>query len=416
MPGSTNERKNVLQSSVNLLLSVRWLRRLGCGVFVLLLALPAAAQLPPASGVAGVVVVDGRQYPRTDAGIAAAIASLHGPGQVVLPVGVYEIAQEIVIEVPGISIVGVGYGSRLVANNPTANLFRVASPRFELANVEIASAIEHTAGSVVKIESEQGSVQHVRLSGSFHNGFTLDSQKAGDWSFDEIRLVGGTSWNAAFLLRSAEATIASTHLHNIFISNAVHWKSASIVLDTGVDTFLCSDAELGPVLVRNSLHGQAPRWIRFTNSLIEAGYAGKREGTGLEIDAARDLRYQGYIASSQVGVAVGGEARGVQISESELVNIGRSAVTIASGASDVSLVHNTLEDTGVEADGQFDSVSAAEDVTSLEVSGNTFKSAQGNRPRSNLLLPAHCTSCVADGNRYGGFRTSAVLHPEAPSR
>ena len=401
---------------MNLHPPARWLCPPLCVALVLLLALPANAQLPPAAGVAGVVVVDGEHYPRTDAGIAAAIASLHGPGEVVLPVGVYEIAQEIVIDVPGISIVGMGYGSRLDANHPTANLFRVTSPRFELANLEIASAIEHTAGSVVKVEATQGAVDRVRLSGSFYNGFTLDSQKAGGWSFDEIRLVGGASWNAAFVLRSPAATIASTHLHNIFISNAVHWKTAAIVLDTGVDTFICSDAELGPVRVQNSLHGQAPRWVRFSNSFIEAGYAGKIQGTALEIDAVRDLRYQGYFASSQIGVAVGAEARGAQISESEFVNIGRSAVTVAQGAADVSIVHNTFEDTGVEADGQFDTVSAAEDISALEVSGNTFKSAQSNRPRSNLLLPARCPACVADGNRYGGFRASAVSHPEAPSR
>lgn len=401
---------------MNLRRLARYLCRLGCGALAILLALPAVAQLPLAAGAAGAMVVDGQHYPRTDAGIAAAIAALHGPGQVVLPVGVYEIAHEIVIDVPGISIVGMGYGSRLDASNPTANLFRVTSPLFELANVEIQSGIEHTAGSVVKGESEQGSVHHVRMSGSFYNGFTLDSQKAGGWSFDEIRLVGGTSWNAGWVLSSAAATIASTHLHNIFISNAVHWKSASIVLDTGVDTFICSDAELGPVLLRNSLHGQVPRWIRFTNSFIEAGYAGKVGGTGLEIDAARDLRYQGYFATSQYGVVVGAGARGVQLSESEFVNIGRSAVTVAAGAADVSIVHNTFEDTGVEADGQFDAISAAENVTSLDVRYNSFKSAQKNVPRYNLSLPVHCTACVADGNRYGGFRTGAVLNQIGPSK
>src|SRR5208282_887368 len=233
---------------------------------MILLALPVAAQLLPPASDAGVVVVDGQRYPRTDAGIAAAIAALHGPGQVVLPVGVYEMAHEVVIDVPGVSIVGMGYGSHLDASSPTENLFRVTSPLFELSNVEIASGTEHTAGSVLKIESDQGSVHHVRLSGSFYNGFTLDSQRAGGWSFDEIRLVGGTAWNAGWVLRSAAATIASTHLHNIFISNAVRWKSASIVLDTGVDTFICFNAELGPVLVTNSLHGQAPRWIRFSSS------------------------------------------------------------------------------------------------------------------------------------------------------
>jgi hypothetical protein len=391
----------------------RWLCLMAIGVATVLPARPAAAQLLP---VAGMVVVDGERYPRTDAGIAAAIASLHGPGQVVLPVGVYAIAHEIVIGVTGISIVGMGYGSRLEAGNPTANLFRVTSPLFQLANVEIATAIEHTAGSVVKVESEQGSVHHIRLSGSFYDGFTLDSQKAGGWTFDEIHLLGGTSWDAGFVLRSAADTIASTHLHNIFISNAVHWKQASIVLDTGVDTFICSDAELGPVEVSNSLQGQAPRWIRFTNALIEAGYAGKVGGTALRIEAARDLRYQGYFAASQYGVVVGAGARGVQVSESEFVNIGRSAVTVASGAADVSIVHNTFEDTAVEAGGQFDTVTAAENVTALDVSDNTFKSAQSNRPRYNLTLPARCAACTADGNRYGGFRTGAVINPRNPSR
>jgi hypothetical protein len=252
----------------------------------------------------------------------------------------------------------------------------------------------------------------VRLTGSFYNGFTLDSQRAGGWTFDDVHFVGGTSWNAGFLLRSEKATIASTHLHNIFISNAVHWKSASIVLDTGVDTFICSDAELGPVQVRNSLAGQAPRWIRFTNSFIEAGYAGKASGTALQIEAARDLRYQGYFASSQYGVAVGAGARGVQIAESEFVNIGRSAVTVAEGAGDVSIVHNTFEDTGVEADGLFDTVSAAGNIAGLDVSYNSFKSAQSSRARYNLNLPAVCTACQADGNRYGGFRAGAVSNPK----
>jgi hypothetical protein len=254
------------------------------------------------------------------------------------------------------------------------------------------------------------------LAGSFYNGFTLDSRRAGGWTFDDIHVVGGTSWNAAFLLRSETATIASTHLHNIFISNAVHWNSASIVLDTGVDTFVCSDAELGPVQLRNSLRGQAPRWIRFTNSFIEAGYAGKTAGTGLQIEAARDLRYQGYVASSQYGAIVGAEARGVQISETEFVHIGRSAVTVAAGASDVSLVHNTFEDTGVEADGQFDTVSVPENAAALDVSYNTFKSTQSNRPRYNLKLPERCTACTTDGNRYGDFRSAAVSNPESPSR
>ena len=363
-------------------------------------------------------IVDGTAYAYSSQGIQSAIQDVgSSPGTVYLTPGIYEISSEIKITQPGIQIRGDGVASTLLhVTNPTANVFHVMASRFELMDMGIKSTVQKISGSLVLMEGPEGRVQNVRIDGSFWNGFTAESSEGGSWTLDTIRVIGPANWNSLLNLRSPKHTIASTHIHNFYVSNAMRWKTAAIVLDTGVDTFICSDAELGPVRVQNSLHGQAPRWIRFSNSFIEAGYAGKIQGTALEIDAVRDLRYQGYFASSQIGVAVGAEARGAQISESEFVNIGRSAVTVASGAADVSIVHNTFEDTGVEADGQFDTVSAAEDITALEVSGNTFKSAQSNRPRSNLELPARCTACVTDGNRYGGFRSSAVSHPEVLSR
>jgi hypothetical protein len=373
-------------------------------------SLPVSAQIPNSEHVAGVVVVDGLNYARSDAGITAAIASLHGPGQVTLSAGLYEISKEILINAPGISITGVGYGTHLVANNPTANLFKVTSPLFQLTNVEISTTIEHTAGSVLKIKSNQGYVHHVRLTGSFYNGFTLDSQQAGLWTFDGIHIVGGTSWNAGFVLQSATATIASTHLHNVFLSNAVHWKTASIVLDTGVDSFICSDAELGPVLVENSLKGQAPRWIRFTNSFIEAGYSGKIDRIGLQIEAVRDLRYQGYIGTSQYGATIAPGAHGVDISNTEFVNIGRSAVTIDHGSQDVRIVHNTFEDTSMEGDGAYNTIVITHGAMDFDVSYNSFRATQNIRSRFNIshLSPSPCASCITQGNRYGGYAEGPV--------
>ena len=373
-------------------------------------SLPACAEILNTEHVAGVVVVDGVNYVRSDIGIAAAIAALHGPGQVTLSAGLYEISKEILINVPGISITGVGYGTHLVANNPTANLFKVTSPLFQLANLEISTGVEHTAGSVLKIKSDQGHVRHVRLTGNFYNGFTLDSQHAGLWTFDSIHVVGGTSWNAGFILQSATATIASTHLHNIFFSNAVHWKTASIVLDTGVDSFICSDAELGPVLVENSLKGQAPRWIRFVNSFIEAGYAGKIDRIGLQIEAVRDLRYQGYIGTSQYGATIASGAHGVDISNTEFVNIGRSAVTIDHGSQDVRIVHNTFEDTSMDGDGVYNTIVIAHGAMDFDVSYNSFRDTQNIRSRFNLWLPssARCANCITQGNRFGSYAEAPV--------
>jgi hypothetical protein len=376
--------------------------------FALAHSLPCSAQDRDAARTAGIVVVDGVKYPRTDAGITAAIASLNGPGEVKLSAGVYQLSKAIEITSPGIHVVGVGYGSRLTAVNPTANLFHISAPLFVLADVEISTTVAHTAGSVIDIDSDQGEVRHVRLAGNFYGGFTLASQRAGLWNFDDVRVVGGSTWSYLFILRSPANTVASTKVFHLSISNAVHWKTASIVLDTGVDTFICSDSELGPVLVQNSLHGQAPRWIRFSNAFIEAGYAGKVSGTGLQIDAARDLRYQGYIATSQYGVTIGPEARGVAIANTELVNIGRSAATIDSAARDISITQDTFENTGVEGNGAFDTVSIAPNAVDFNVSYNMFKSSSPNRPRYNLVVPPKCATCVYDGNRYGGFQAAAV--------
>jgi hypothetical protein len=363
--------------------------------------------------MAGVVVVDGTKFPRTDAGISAAIASLNGPGEVRLSAGVYQISNEIEVGKPGVHLIGMGYGTRLVGANPTGNMFHITAPLFVLEEVEIASTVPHSAGSIISIESDQGEIRHVRVAGSFFNGFTMITQKAGLWNFDDVRLVGDATWNYLFLLRSPANTIASTKLFHISVSNSMNWKTASIVLDTGVDTFICSDSELGPILVENSLHGQAPRWVRFTNVWTEGGNKAQNDNTDLQIDAVRDLLYiGGGMASATYAVKVGAAARGVDISHNEFVNVGRSAVTIAGGARDVSIVYNTFEDTGVERNGAFDTIAVADGAADFDISHNIFKSSQTNLPRYNLSLAGKCVTCVADGNRYGGFQVGAVSSPK----
>jgi hypothetical protein len=380
------------------------------GVLTLFVPLHLQSQLGTVAISPKIRIVDGTAYSHSSQGIQSAIQDIGlSPGTVYLTPGVYDISSEIKITQPGIRIRGDGVASTLLnVTNQTANVFNVMASWFELTDLGIKSTTQKTSGSLFVMGGPEGRVHNVRIDGNFWNGFTAVSGEGGSWTLDTIRVIGPATWNYLLSLRSPAHTIASTHIHDLYVSNAIRWKTAAIVLDTGVDTFICSDAELGPVLVENSLKGQAPRWIRFTNSFIEAGYAGKTGGIGLEVEAARDLRYQGYFASSQYGVVVGAGARGVQVSESEFVNIGRSAVTVAGGADDVSIVHNTFEDTGVEADGQFDTVAAAENIAALDVSYNTFKSAQSNRPRYNLTLPARCTACVADGNRYGGFVMGAI--------
>jgi hypothetical protein len=247
------------------------------------------------------------------------------------------------------------------------------------------------------------------VTGNFWNGFTLDTSKAGDWTFDGIRVPGGVTWNYLFHLQAASGTVASTHLHNLIVSNTIRWNVAAIVLDSGVDTFVCSDCELGPVLAENSLGTQAPRWIRFDNTFIEAGIGGVVGGTAVNIQAARDFRYQGYIGTSEIGVGVGPGARGIDVSQTEFVNIGRSAVTIAAGAQDTAIDRNTFEDTGNMADGSYDTIAVGPDASDFQITYNTFKSTAKNRPRYSVsVAPGSSDRYQIVGNRCRDYVRGVV--------
>jgi hypothetical protein len=355
-------------------------------------------------------IVDGGRFPQTGAGIQAAIDDIGASaGTVFLPPAVYSVSAEIRVTQIGLSIIGFGHSSRLHLTDSMSNLFNVSGARFLLADVEITTSARKTGGSVIYATADQGAVRDVRVTGNFWNGFTLDTNKASNWTFDSIRVPGGVNWNYLFHLQAASGTVASTHLHNLLVSNTIRWNVAAIVLDSGVDTFVCSDCEPGPVLAENSLGSQAPRWIRFENTFIEAGIGGVVGGTAINIRATRDFRYQGYIGTSEIGVAVGPGARGVDVSHTEFVNIGRSAVTIAAGAQDTAIDRNTFEDTGNMADGSYDTIAAEPGASDFQITYNTFKSTAKNRPRYSVsVAPGSSDRYQIVGNRCRDFARSAL--------
>lgn len=332
----------------------------------------AASALPAGAQADGLRVVDGAAFPRTAQGIQAAIDSLHGaPGAITLTPGTYELQKEILVSGTGVRISGFGFATRLRVTSPSANVFRVTGELFELTDVTLETPLRKSAGSIILAENGQGALRRVRIDGDFFNGFTLDADAADNWTFEEIRVIGGHTWNYLIHLTSPRGTVASTHIRNFYVSNATHWKTASIVLDSGVDTFVCSDSELGPVLLQDSQHRLAPRWVRFTNTLIEAGYNGTVEGVGLRIDAGRDVRYQGYFATSDIGVAAGPNALSVDVSHTEFVNIGQSAVTIAKGARDVRVADSSFDEIGVRVAGR-NAIDVAPGAGSFILTNNFF--------------------------------------------
>jgi hypothetical protein len=408
-----------------MLTTLRAFRSQAVPLVVLLLAVHIAAAQDASSAVYAVLsaplqaqtgglesdrlrIVDGVKYPRSSAGIQKAIDDLgNQAGAVILTPGAYGITSEIHIMTMGISVLGFGHSTQLWLRNPTTNLFRVSSDRFLLSDVEIDTAETQTAGSVIVAEGSQGSVRHVRLDGNFFNGFTLDQSRAGAWSFEDIRALSIGPWNYFLHLQSEKPTVASTHLHNIFIG-VPQWRSACIILDSGVDTFVCSDCELGSVWLRDSLNVLPPRWVRFSNTFIEAGPHGRIAGTALRIDAGRDVRYQGYIATSENGIVLGPRATNVEIANTEFVNIGRSAITVGTGATAININNNNFDDTANEADGVYDAVSVDQSVSGFQIHNNAFHTAGRNRPRFLIHVSGGNNDYAVTGNRFGAFATAAI--------
>jgi hypothetical protein len=355
------------------------------------------------------ITIDGSQPPpKTEVDIQAAIDAIKnggGYGAVLLLPGVYTISNPINVMCDAVSLIGFGSPTRLVMTDLTADLFVVSGQLFHLERCEIQTSVTKTKGSIIDVkehrgvEESQGVVKDVRLAGNFHDGFTFTTSRAGTWRFDNIHVPGGVKWNRLFFLRAELLkTVGSLHINNLIVSNTVGWNDAMFVLDTGVDTVAVENSELGGIGTiihcRNSLAGgQAPRWIHFTNCFLEAGIS----GTGIRLDAVRDFRYGGYIASCAVGVVAGSNASEVDLSHIEFANIGQSAVKLLLGCRGVTISHNSFEDTCNAANNAYDTISVAAGTEFFRILANNFKrTTSAPQQLTALKLPRYCVY-IADG-------------------
>ncbi len=161
------------------------------------------------------------------------------------------------------------------------------------------------------------------------------------------------------------------------------------------------------MLITDSQPRQAPRWIRFSNTLIEAGVNGVIGGVGLSIEAGRDVRYQGYFASSDRAVFIGPKARSIDISHTEFTNIGGTAVSIASGASDVRISDNTFDQTALTNKTVPAVVSVEAGAFDFFITGNSFQNPEGMTAPSVRIAKGAQSYSVRDNNQ--GTRAATIV-------
>lgn len=367
---------------------------------------PAVTQIPLAGRPDRIRVVDGLRFAQSGEGIQAAINDFGsgGYGVVYLPSGDYSVSRPILIAADGISIIGAGFGTKIRMTDPATDVFDVSGALFRMENVEILTHVRKTQGGVLRIKGAQGLVRNVRLTGSFYDGFVHAGRGSGNWSYENIMVPGGVAWNRLFFVQAESGTTGSIHVRNLRVSNQIDWAVAGIVLDTGVDTFIVSDSECPRILAQNSLGGQAPRWIHLLNTFIEAGVGGKVGNTAIQLDGVRDFRFQGYVATSSIGVDVGRNARGVDISHTVFVNIGRQAIRIKEGARNVSIADNTFEDTANEAHDSFETILVEANASGFRITGNDFNSSRPHLPAYHIsILPGSSGNFVIANNTFANY-------------
>ena len=134
-------------------------------------------------------------------------------------------------------------------------------------------------------------------------------------------------------------------------------------------------------------------------------------GTALAIKAVRGLNFQGYIASSWVGVDIGPHSRDVNISNSQFINIGKQALIVRSGSTNVDFNHNVLEDIGALGTNLYDAIFVETGSSGFRITSNDFGTYQTkNKPRYliNVLQGKSDHYVIGANNFSGGYGTAAV--------
>ena len=388
------------------------------------------------SKINGVRVVDGVTFAQTRAGLQAAINDAGANGIIAIPSGVSIVLDGTTITVPngGVSIIGGATASSgpgpatLIIPNSNGDAFSITGGQFTMRNMEIAfSALSGTrTGAVFNLSSfaGQGIFENMIFQGdpTFNSGdmffMSRTSSGSGAITYDKIWI--SNKWNTAWSVGTSAGTIASQHASHIVTFNNSQFTVSEFLLDTGVDTFVVDNSEIGnfngthPVIwCRNTLASlQAPRWVFFDQVLAEDHDSGFTTfNTAVQLDASRAFKYtNSYIASSLIGVAVGAGTSDTLISNSVFVSIRQNGVTVANGAGYTMIQNNGFEDIGVQTTNTYDIISVAANTTLFNIIGNMALLTGTPVARYGVNISGTSTNWRVIGNDFAGDAGTASLN------
>jgi hypothetical protein len=310
-----------------------------------------------------------------------------------------------------------GQGS-VISYSGAGNLFNVSGSYLTMKDCNFTSTaiVSRASVSVFNILSggSGGKLQGLMFTGAatINNGrvFNADltTSGTGNWLLEHFRILpgGATTWTNAIFLRTSTGTVSGFTVNNLVSFIGVTYSDAAIVADTGVDTLKMAQLEIGGagtgIFARNSLAGQAPRWIYCYNCEIETSGA----NAGIQLDSVRLFEFiGGQVATAQNAFNITGSGTGgvnqVSVIGANLQNISQHCVLLAAAPTNVSFTSNTLEDCGVATNNTYDYFNVAAGSQDFHIDGNHFRQLNANKARYGVnILAGASNAYTVNGNDF----------------
>ncbi len=392
---------------------------------------PAASDgIQIVSGSAGNDSNSGRSAGAAKATIDGALASpdcATGNCQIWLTSATITVSSPIAITEPNIGIHGIGGQlGTLIDFTGTGNVFNVSAQNdsFSGFNIVLTSASTRAASVVFNVlaGATLGRVKNIVITGNVsdpNNGgiFLAETTTSGIWDVSHVFLEGGYVWNYFVSIGGlTSGTVGSWHMDSIVWGTNTTWVVGGFVFDSGVDTFIVTNSEIGAdgansapvILCEDTQAYQAPRWLLFDSVTLESNGTGA--SNPIQLNASRDFQFDnGYISASfpvQIGptsgteIATGTKFIGNVFPESS-ANVG--AFSIQAQSKNTLIQGNTFEDPGSGLNATYSTISAAAGASDFTVSENTFQHFnETNLALQDILIAAGASDRFRIiGNNFG---------------
>lgn len=348
---------------------------------------------------------DGFSWGTAKATLLAAYNTLPAGGGTIFvaggTIGPIDSGGPIAITKNNVSIVGQGEATNLTYSG-TANIFNISGAQFTVDNLAFVSTSSgsRASASIFNLQAggTLGKLTRLYFSGaaSINNGriFNADltNSGTGEWKFEDWVIVGGATWSNGVFLRTTTGTVSGFTLKNLICFSGTTMSDALYVFDTGVDTAKMSDLESGcggvAINTRNSLAGQAPRWIHCD---INCRLESDATHPVVKIDDVRDFMYQGQVASALNAFVLNGGNQ-ITVTNTQITNIQQDCVLHGAAPVNVSFAFNILEDCGVATDNTYDYVKISAGAQDFDYSHNNFRQLNAHRAKFGFDLLAGATA------------------------